>query len=139
MVADSQAIQIAGMVAGVITFIAAYTIFECMPQAQSLLRKRLVRTTARIGYGMRMLVSVVFPIGAYIDIPTGMLSITIANFLFGGTTGGRGEFGAQFENQFISFLWFYSTTLIQGFFLNIILLVFMIVVFGIAVLFSKRT
>jgi len=137
IVANSQLSQIAGMLAGVITFIIAYTILECHPKVRVLIRKRFVRTTARIGYGMRMLVSVVFPLGAYLDISTGILSIGIVNFFFGVSGTGRGEFGNQFDSPIISFLWFYSTTLIQGLFLNIILLVFMLVVYGIAVFFGR--
>ena len=77
-----------------------------------------------------MLISVVFPLGSYIDIPTGMLSVEIANFVFGDQSGAS-------ESPIMSFVWFYSTTLIQGFLLNVILLVFMTVVYGIAVLFSQ--
>lgn len=127
---DSRATEIAGMILGVITFILAYTCFECSSRFQVLIKKRLVRYAARIGYATRMLISVVFPLGSYIDIPTGMLSVEIANFVFGDQSGAS-------ESPIMSFVWFYSTTLIQGFLLNVILLVFMTVVYGIAVLFSQ--
>lgn len=133
LLANSRATEITGMVLGVITFILAYTCFECSSKFQILIRKRFVRKAARIGYGVRMLISVVFPLGSYIDIPTGMLSVTIANFVFGVGAGQNREI----EGQLMSLVWFYSTTLIQGFLLNVILLVFMAGVYGIALLFSR--
>ena len=62
-----------------------------------------------------------------------MLSVTIANFVFG-VGGGQNR---EIEGQLMSLVWFYSTTLIQGFLLNVILLVFMAGVYGIALLFSR--
>ena len=131
ILAHGRFTEIAGMILGVATFIVAYTVFECSSRFQILIKKRFVRYAARIGYGMRLLISVVFPLGAYIDIPTGMLSVTITSFICGRDV-------SQIESSLMSLAWFYSTTLVQGFLLNVILLVFMTAVYGLAVLFSGR-
>lgn len=134
MVSGQRPAEIAGMLGGVSLFIAAYTILECSSYGQKLVRNRLVKIVSRIGYGIRMLISVVFPLGSFIDIPTGVVSISIANFVYGTDIEGSGAMG--FGNEGLAFVWFLSTTVIQGILLNIILFIFMLIMFGIGLLFS---
>lgn len=133
MVSGQRPMEIAGMLGGILIFIVAYTIFESSKYGQMLTRRRLVRIVARVGYGIRILVSIVFPLGAAIDIPCGSLAISISNFVFQTTLGPDGD---GFGNELLGFVWFCTTTVIQGTLLNIVLLVFLLLLYGIGLLFT---
>lgn len=133
-ISGQQVSRILGMVVGVGLFVAAYTLVECTPQVQRLLRRRFARRTAWIGYITRMAISIIFPIGMYLDVIVGLGSVSIGNAVFGDTFG---EFGmrsgssAHETNPLLGFASFLFTTIVQGVFLNIILFAYMLLVHGI--------
>ena len=132
-ISEQRPTQVAGMLGGVMLFIFVYTVFECSEFGQKLVASRLIRIVSRIGYGIRMVISIVFPIGAIVDIPTGLLSIGTTNFIFGTNIGVD---GGEVGNRSLHFIWFLSTTVIQGILLNIILFIFILMMFGIGLLFA---
>ena len=134
MVSGQRPTEIAGMLFGILIFIAGYTFFECSKFGQQLIQIRLVRIVARIGYGIRILISIVFPLGMWIDIPSGALAMSISNIIF--NTELNGADGNGFGNELLGFLWFTTTTVIQGIILNIILFVFLLILYGIGLLFA---
>jgi hypothetical protein len=84
-------------------------------RVRSRLQQPFVRRTVKIGYGARIVISVVFPIGLAADLYPGMLSLMVTEELFGNSKG---------------FARTYATTLVQGVLLNTILSGFMGVVYG---------
>jgi len=104
------------MVTGVAAFIVFYTLTTSTQAFHRFSRRPFVRTTLYIGYGLRVICSVAFPLGMVLDLFPGLLSVSIAESLF---LTARHAFAATLV-----------TTLIQGAFLNIILGVFMLIVYG---------
>lgn len=119
--------SVVGMLAGILTFVVGYATIECRPFAQRWLRNRLIRRTAKIGYGTRLGMSIIFPVGMYLDMITGMIAIA--------TTQGFDDNGMG--NEQMPLLWFYLTTIVQGIYLNIVLFVYMLVAYAFVRLFSK--
>ena len=137
MIGKQQLNAAIGMILGVLTFAAVYTVFECRPFVQRLLRNRLIKRTAKIGYGTRIGVSIIFPVGLYMDMIVGLGAMSTVealtskeNPLDGGDVG-RGPPTTVF--------WFFITTLFQGVYLNIILFVYMLLVYALVRLFSRPT
>ncbi len=117
--------HILGMIAGVVVFILGYTLVEASAAYRRVIRWRHVRTMVWIGYGTRVAISIIFPFAIVIDVWTGMLSVLIVN---PGYIDGKS--GAGFLSVFL-------TTLVQGTFLNVVLLAYMGVVWCILWLAAK--
>lgn len=105
------------MVLGVALFTIAYTVFTSTERFEQFYRRPFVRRTLYIGYGARLAASIVFPVGVGMDLLPGMLSVNLVQgafrldpHTFGGTL---------------------LTTIVQGTFLNIILVLFMSMVYAI--------
>ena len=105
------------MVLGVALFTIAYTGLTSTERFERFHRRPFVRRTLYIGYGARMAATIVIPVGAGMDLLPGMLSINIVQQGFGldpHTFGGT-----------------LLTTIVQGTFLNIILVLFMAMVYAV--------
>lgn len=112
-----------GMLAGVATFIASYTLLSCTPFARRLYSNRIWRRTIRVGYGTRMALSLFsglaligFPFTMLPDMYCGILAVGATNAIVGKDKG---------------FAFAYAATVIEGVLLNIILALFMLVVHAI--------
>lgn len=112
----------AGMVCGVICFIIAYTIASGTATAQDWRVRPFVRTTLYIGYITRLTISVIYPLGLGADLLPGTLSIAFVEALLG------------IDHGFAPTL---LITLVQGTLLNLILAVYMLLIYGIQKLFRK--
>ena len=112
----------AAMLFGVAVYIAAYTLSTCTEWFERFHRRPFVRRTLYVGYGARLAISILFPIGMGLDMMPGLLSIAIVQRLglephtFGGT---------------------FATTLVQGALLNVIVMTLMTVVYGLQRVFAK--
>lgn len=111
------------MLVGVAFFALGMTWCTGRPGFMRFKRRPFVRTTLYIGYVTRVVISVLWPIGASTDIMCGVFSIGIIE-------EGLGMNGASFIGTLL-------ITLIQGTFLNIILFVFMSIVYGVQRLVRK--
>ena len=131
----SQLPQILGMLAGILVFIALYSMADCHPMVQRFLNRRHVRLTARIGYGTRVVISIIL-VGAYLDMIVGMVAISISSTIFSDISMGPGSEGNA--NAVIMFTSFMFTTIIQGILLNILLGCYMLVVYVICRLSGSR-
>lgn len=120
--------EVLGMIAGVLAFAAGYSAIEFLPQVQAAMTQRVKRRATRIAYITRMGISILFPVGIFIDMYCGIVSVGFANVIVGGN--GLGFGGAGFESPILRFLTFLLTTLIQGVLLNIILFAYMLIVYG---------
>jgi hypothetical protein len=119
----------AAIVCGVCLFIILYTVFTSTPQFLRFREKPFVRRTLYIGYATRILVSVIFPVGMALDLIPGLISIGLVE------SGGR-SIGpsAGITESFIKTL---LITIIQGTILNIILSVYMLILWVFQRLFCK--
>ena len=117
--------QIAGMVCGILVFVVGYTLLDQRTASRPFRQKATVRRTLKIAYGTRIAISILFPIGAYLDLFCGFISlsltqhIAIAEF----TTADSMQFGGTF-----------LTTLVQGAVLNVVLGCYALLVHGIQLL-----
>lgn len=124
--------HVIGMLAGVFTFIVGYTIVECTSFVQGLMRHPNFRLTAKIGYGTRMAVSIIFPAGMMLDMFVGMFAVMTVSAVAGPIEQERGD---MIQGLGV----FYATTIVQGIYLNVVLLAFMAMVYGIVTLARPQT
>ena len=125
---EIELVAILGMFAGIIVFIVGYTFLELTPYIQRLMQDNAIRRTAKIGYGTRIAISVIFPIGLYLDLVVGMLSLGITSTILPNSIVVGQE---NIEPTAELFLGTMSTTIVQGVLINMILGVYMLIVFAI--------
>ena len=116
------------MLAGILVFIGIYTVAECSPLYQRVSNRPHMRRTLIVGYGTRMAISIIFPIGLMVDMFTGVLAVAVVQETLFQTDG----------VQDALVLAVFLTTLVQGLLLNLILMAYMLVVFAAQWLWSKR-
>ena len=113
--------QFAAMVLGVLIFAVAYTFLDCKTASSPVRQKRLVSITLRLVYATRMLITVLFPVGLFVDMVCGILSVGCTEVIFGSSAIQTFP-GALF------------TTLIQGVILNLVLALYGLLVVGVVML-----
>ncbi|MFK7737720.1 MAG: hypothetical protein AB8B50_16930 [Pirellulaceae bacterium] len=131
VVGEMQVFQIVAMICGICTFIAGYTLAEYTAFAKNMNAQPLVRRTLRIGYGTRIAISILFPVGLFLDMYIGMFSIQTTQLILSINIGQSGA-------DLVTFIGFYVTTLIQGVYLNIGLACYMLVVHRIVIMTHNR-
>lgn len=104
------------MLVGVVAFILLYTVTTSTQTFHRFSRRAFVRRTLYIGYTIRFVLSALFPLGMALDLLPGLLSIEIVESHLGKSHG---------------FVHTLLITLLQGTFLNIILGVFMVLVYAV--------
>jgi NADH:ubiquinone oxidoreductase subunit 6 (subunit J) len=127
--------QIMAMLVGIGIFIAIYTCVDQLTQASRWRRHRPVSLTLKVGYATRILISLIFPIGASIDVICGLFSIGIVQTVVPSLIRNMKD-GSDFgENA--TFLGALLVTLIQGSILNLVLFAYMLLVLAVVVM-SQR-
>ena len=126
----AQPQHLAGMVCGILFFVALYTLIECTHYYHQIMSLPHVHRTALVGFGTRVLISVIFPIGLFVDMFTGTWSVALVQEMFP-DAGSLGRAGAA-----VSFLQVFITTVVQGTFLNGLLLIYMLVIYSVLRLFG---
>lgn len=119
-----------GMSAAIILFIVAYSIVETQPAVRRLMQDPRKRLAARITYGIRMAISIIFPIGVAIDMFIGLISLTLVSPFFQSQSG-FGEVGDG------TFLMHFVTTMVDGLLMNILVFFVMAPIFGLCVLLYR--
>lgn len=104
-----------GMICGVVMFILAYSVVTTTQWFHRFRRRPFMERTLRVGFGTRVLISVIFPVGFLVDICLGTASIGIARVL------------GFVAHDFVSTL---IITLIEGSLMSGALVVFMALVYG---------
>ncbi len=127
--------QAAAMCLGIAMFIAAYTLCDQLTQRRSWRQQSSVSLTLRIGYVSRIMASIIFPIGMFVDAFCGMFSVGIVQSVFPFLFSNEGGAGA-FDEQ-AGFAGTLLVTLVQGCVLNIVLFAYMLVVLGVVVLLRR--
>lgn len=123
--------HLAGMVCGILFFVLAYTVIECTHYYHQIMSLPHVHRTAVLGFGTRILISVIFPIGLFVDMFTGTWSVALVQDLFPASQGfSHGRAAA-------SFLQVFTTTIVQGALLNGLLLIYMLFLYSGLRLFNR--
>lgn len=110
------------MVLGVCLFSILYTLFTSTPAFHRFKRRPFIRRTLYIGYGLRLALSICYPIGMVADALPGLFSVGLIESLGMETKG------------FVGTL---AITCVQGALLNLIITLFMVVVYAIERAFLK--
>jgi TRAP-type mannitol/chloroaromatic compound transport system permease large subunit len=113
----------AGMACGVALYVLLYTAATSTFWFAQFERRPFVRRTLRIGYGTRVGMSIIYPVGVVADIAPGIISLVIVESIIQGRA---------------SFAFSFATTVVQGVFLNCILGVYMLIVYGVQRAFCRR-
>ncbi len=124
--------QVAAMCLGIAIFIGIYTAVDQWTLRHPWRQFRNVALTLKIGYCTRILISIVFPVGAMIDMVCGMMSVRAIKTILPmdhSYPGGSDYLGGQ-----VNFLSALLITLVQGVVLNIVLFGYMTLVLGIIIL-----
>ena len=118
--------HIGAMLSGIAVFVLAYTAAEGTSSYRLLVLQPYVRRTLLIGYGTRLALSILFPLGLALDMFVGIISLSIVNAvhieelsLVGQESGGP------------AFLAVFLTTIVQGGLLNALLFVYMLCLYAI--------
>lgn len=111
--------QVAAMAIGILVFVAGYTWLDYGTATRSWRRNRRMRRTLRITYGTRIAISILFPLGAYLDLICGVVTMTIT--------------GSQLNGPALDFVAALMTTLVQGCVLNVVLAFYGLLVYLIQV------
>ncbi len=99
------------MATGVACFVILLTVATCTERFERFKRRPFVRRTLYIGYGTRIGVSLLFPLGMFLDMFPGLISTAVAE-----------QLGFN-DNLFIFTL---VATLVQGTILNVLLSIYML-------------
>jgi hypothetical protein len=108
----------AAMISGVAMFIVFYTVGTSTRAFLRFQRLPFVRRTLYIGYGLRVILSIVFPVGMTVDLLPGMFSVTVVQGLLPGIS----------RNGYLATL---LITIVQGTIINVLLSMFMGMVWAI--------
>lgn len=126
------------MIAGIIVFIVLYVFVERTQRVQRMLAWRFARTTAWIGYGTRVAISIIFPIGMFPDILCGAFSVGVSQWALGSSRLMSGDYSpVSGGDHVVVFAEFMLTTVVQGVVLNVVLFGYMVLVFGICHLIAS--
>lgn len=112
------------MILGVVTFIALYVVGDYVTRPFSFRRNVLVRRTLKIGYWSRIAISILFPVGMYLDVFAGMLAALLLGVMNSMETGGMAE---RSEGIVIA----YVMTVTTGCIANVFLSLYMLAIYGI--------
>ena len=120
--------QIAGMISGILAFVVGYTLLDYLTASRPFRRKKRIRRTLRIAYGTRIAISILFPLGMYLDLICGMLSLSLTQSVmsFEVSNSNPMSFGASF-----------LTTLFQGIVLNLVLGAYAVFIYAVQFLVAQ--
>lgn len=114
----------AGMGAGVLVFVVIYAaISSTEPFRRRWQTDRAFAHTVVVGYSLRLLVSAIVPVGMFLDMFPGMIAVDIVGAM-------------DFPRT--AFVVAFLTTLVQGFLLNVILAMFMGMLYVVIKPFVRR-
>jgi len=102
-----------------LTFVVLYVWIESLPFVRSKLADRRLRRAVKIGYGIRIGISIIFPVAIVLDLYCGLMSVSVVNAVLG--IEGFESVGTNSAFPLFKLIQFYLTTLVQGVVLNILL------------------
>jgi hypothetical protein len=120
--------QVAAMLCGIGVFVLLYALAECSSWYARARDFPHLKTTLRVGYITRIAISLIVPLGMWLDMMVGLFSTAIAAQLLTGR-----EYRLHGDENFSLV---FATTLLQGLFLNVLLFGYMLLVLGILAAFG---
>lgn len=126
------------MIAGVVTYIAMYTMLDFRTRDKPWRRDRMIRRTLRITYTSRMVLSVIFPAAMFVDVFCGMVSVPLGSML---TAFIEARPDLQFDDRIgrgMTMPTTFVVTLIQGLLCHAVLIVYGIVCYGLVRWLASR-
>lgn len=121
------------MLLGVVIFIVGYVFADQCTQQARWRRNRSLRTALKIGYITRLTISIIFPVGGFLDMVCGLFSVSIVDFASSIMIGGSATSGMPSAG----FGQVLATTLVQGVVLNVVLAAYVLLVFGIMLVANR--
>jgi hypothetical protein len=118
------------MLLGILCFIVAYVWLDYHTHYQVWRRHPFVRRMLVFGYGTRVAISLVFPVGSAVDLVSGMMAYSVVGMIFNPNSP------EGIEKQAVSFGVTFLLTMVQGAILNIILAAWCLVCSVIVLFFS---
>ncbi|RCS44613.1 hypothetical protein DTL42_16945 [Bremerella cremea] len=113
----------AGMATGVLIFMVGYTLVDVSTRNHPLRQRSDVKITLAVTYGTRIAISLLFPVGFFVDIMCGVFAVSVTGFLF--------HANFDIDAPIVGFFQTLVTTLIQGCLLNGVLAVYGLLIYGI--------
>jgi hypothetical protein len=133
-------LKIIAMLSGILTFVAIYVYIESRKSIRRRMKSKPFRTAIYTGYITRIAISVLFPVGVYLDVMCGMVSVGLTDAVLGQGLMPRIQDEPSIKmSAAMTLLLFYITTLVQGVILNLILGGYTLIVYAIAKVFQKDT
>ncbi len=134
MITEATLGGIVGMVVGIFCYVVGYTLVECTAFVQRVLQDRIFRRAVRIGYITRIIFSL-FPVLAPLDMYLGFVSTVCGGALLGLFYPGAGNMMNAPSQDFAPMTMFsFSATIVQGALMNLVLLGFVAIVYGVCCL-----
>jgi hypothetical protein len=131
-------IQGLAMVCGILTYVAFYVFVESREWTRRKLTDKSLRIAVKTGYISRVAISILFPVGFFVDMICGMISVGLVSELSGiDLMGIGGKERPPIPSMPIAFGWYYTTTMLQGLLLNIVLGAYTLIVYALVLLFRK--
>jgi len=124
--------RLAGMIAGVLTFIAMYVASDYFTRVWPVRQNTAVRRTLVFVYVSRILASIIFPVGLFIDMLTGMAMMS-----FAGDSAEIFRETASPASTLVCFWAAYRLTVMQGVLMNIVLTAWGLIAFPFILGLSK--
>lgn len=129
---------VVGMVIGVLIFVVGYTALEFTTAIQEKMAKPVSRRAAWIAYLTRVGISIVFPVGIFVDVFCGIFAVGISSAVTGIQSGiephVREAPNIPALEEFFQYMF---TTVVQGVLLNLVLFAYMGLAWLVCNLFSK--
>ena len=114
-----------GMVIGVLIFVVGYTALEFTTAIQEQMQKPVSRRASWIAYLTRVAISIVYPVGVFVDILCGVFAIGLSTPVTGIADGGFGRGEIVNVSEAALCFQFALTTVFQGVLLNLVLFAYM--------------
>ena len=129
-------VRSSAMVFGILTYVAMYLYIESREWTRRKLMDKSLRIAVKTGFITRVAISVLFPIGFFVDMICGLISVSLISSLFDLHMMPMGSEIDRVSDVGIlmTFIWYYTTTMLQGLLLNIVLGGYTLVVYAIVLL-----
>jgi len=114
------------MVVGVVIFALGYCVVDYLTANAEFRRDRNIIRTLKISYATRIALTILFPVGIFLDMMCGMISVPLAGFLFSPFEQGEANFGPPVLDSFLGIV---VTTIMQGLVLNVVLGIYAVLVY----------
>ena len=121
-----------GMITGVLLFAIGYTALDYGTRFREFRKNPTISSTLKVVYGTRIIITILVPVAAYLDLVCGMGAVVLSQAFLG-------EFGYSGDLAVQTYIGATVTTLIQGFILNFVLLIYASLILLVRFLFRVMT